>query len=147
MKEVYLYISSNSSKDIYPSNSANDFRVKLPQSIYLNHSHGSWAIGLLDLDLPQFDDGYKPQFITLESSSCVSSVYRSSLKPILQLLYLSEIRKGKPIRIANPRYVKLNTRQIDSLDLYFRDDTGHKPSFKDGPVNLTLHITQEETGQ
>lgn len=144
MKEAYLYLSSHTSKDIYPFNTANDFKAKLPLTLNLNGAVGKWRMALLDIDLPKLEEGYKPNYITLETSLCAPSVYHNSLRPILQRLYYSEIKKGQPITIDSPRYVTINTSNIESFDLYILDQTDQKVSFKTGHVYCSLHLVREE---
>ena len=141
---MYLYLSSDSCTDIFPNNSANCFRVKLPQNLHLRTTD-KWSIALLDFDPPKFKDDYKPRFITFESSSCVPSAYKSGLRPILQVCYYSEMKRGLPIRIANPRYVRLNTKHFDSFDMYLRDETDKDVSFKSGALTCTLHLVKEDS--
>ena len=138
-----MYLSSDSCREIYPYNTANDFRVKLPQTLQL-HSAEKWTIAILDIDLPRLEDEYKPHYITLESSVCTPSVYTNGLRPVLQRLYFSQIKKGSPIIFSNPRYVPLNTSTIDVLDMYITDSSGRKASLKQGAVECTLHLVRQD---
>lgn len=139
-----MYLSSDSCSDIFPENSANDFRVKLPKKLCLKGYESTWSLALIDIDLPKFADGYKPDFITLESRVCVSAVYKSGLRPVLQRLYFSQFRKSLPLVIDSPRYVQVNTKTLDVIDVYLLDDKGAKVSFKPGPLVCTLHLIRSE---
>ena len=137
MKDLYLYISSNTSKDIYPDNRAANFRVRLPQTLYLQ---GSWSIALVDIDMPKLSDNYKPQHIIFQSSVCKPCVHKDSLDPIIQRLYYSEIRKGQAVYIAQPRYLLVNNSILEVFDMHITDDLGNKVSFKEGSLECTLHL-------
>lgn len=143
MRELYLYLSSNSCKDIYPSNNANAFRVKLPQTLHLYEAE-KWSVALLDINLPKLEEGYKPGYITLESSVCKPSVYKNGSRQVLHRLYFSQIRKGSPIMISSPRYVQLNVSHIDTFDMCITDSSGQIEPFKKGTVDCTLHLLKQE---
>lgn len=140
MEEMYLYLSSNSSADVFPENVANSFRVKLPKTLVLNGRDCNWSMALIDVDMPKLPSGYKPKFITFESRTCASAIYKSDLRPVLQRLYYSQIRRGTPVIIDNPRYVQVNTKSIDVIDLYLLDDQGASVSFTPGQLTCTLHL-------
>lgn len=136
-----MYISSNTCKDIFPGNNAANFIVKLPQPLYLR---GKWTIALLDVDMPKLSDNYKPQYIILQSSVCTPCIYNECLSPIIQRLYYSEVRKGQPIYVTNPRYLTVNNNILQNFDMYITDDQGNKASFKDGTLECTLHLMKED---
>jgi hypothetical protein len=144
MKEMYLYLSSDSCKEIYPSNAPDEFRVRLPQALHLSEPD-SWSLAILDVHLPRFSTGYKPKFIVFESTVCTPSVYESSLRPILQRLYFHELRRGLPVRILSPRYVTVNTKDLHTFDLYLRDENGSRISFNSGHLSCTLHLVKESS--
>lgn len=137
---MYLYLCSDSCTDIFPDNNASDFRVKLPKTFFLRDQNCSWSIALIDVDLPKLVAGYKPRFITFESRTCASAIYKTDLRPVLQRLYHFQIRKGTPVIIDNPRYVQLNAKSLDVIDLYLLDDQGARVSFAPGPLCCTLHL-------
>lgn len=141
---MYLYLSSDSCTDIFPFNTANDFRVKLPKTLTLNDHQSSWSLALIDLELPKLAGGYKPAFITFESRTCSSAIYKTDLRPVLQRLYYSQIKKRAAVVIDNPRYVSLNTSSLDVIDLYLLDDKGAGVSFLPGPLTCTLHLVRSD---
>lgn len=144
MDEMYLYLSSDSCSDIFPYNSASDFTVKLPKTLSLRGDDCSWSIALIDFDLPKLVADYKPKFITFESRACAPAVYKTDLRPVLQRLYYFQIRRGIPVVIDNPRYVRLNAKSLDVIDLYLLDDQGARVSFTGGALSCTLHLVRSE---
>ena len=139
-KELYLYVTSQSSDDIYPNNDPSHFRLSLPQLIKLE---GTWFISLVDIDLPKLKENYKPSYLVISSSACTPSFYENSLRPVLQRFYFGEVRSGRPLRFDPPRYVMVNSESIHSLEFRITDDEGEKPSFKPGKVSCTLHLRKE----
>ena len=49
MNEFYLTLPSNSSMDVYPTNTKTDFKTKLPNRIELD---GKWEVGLVEIQYP-----------------------------------------------------------------------------------------------
>lgn len=137
MEELYLHLTSDCNLDIFPENTANAFRVKLPQTLELN---GVWTIALLDVDMPKLVEDYKPKWITLQSTLCAPSVYKTDWKPVLQRFYYYHVKKGSPLVMERPRYVLVNSRNIDFIDLFILDESGEKASFKRGHLSCTLHL-------
>lgn len=140
MEEMYLYLTSDCNADVFPENTASSFRVKLPKTLDLKEKNCSWSIALIDVDMPKLSGDYKPNFITFESSVCAPSIYKLGLRPVLHLLYYPQIRRGFPIIIENPRYIQLNTKSIDVIDIYLTDDKDEKVSFSTGHLTCTLHL-------
>ena len=141
MKEIYLYLSSDTSKDIYPDNHAGSFRVKLPQTLYLG---GKWTIALLDIDLPKISQNPKPHHITLQTSISTPCIYKSGLNSVIQRLYFSEVKRGLPVYITNPRYMPVSINILDTFDMFITDDKGQKVPFEPGSLECTLHLLKEE---
>ena len=141
--QMFLYVSSDTCQEIYPGNSSTHFRVKLPKPIKLKN-FGEWSIALMDIDIPKLAEDYKPKFFVIHSSLCTPTVFQASLKPVLHRLFYTQIKTGRPLTIDNPRYVPLNTKSLDIIDLYITDDQGLTPSFRPGSSTCTLHLSKTE---
>ena len=140
---MYIYLSSNQSDNFFIGNSPAGFRVKLPKVLYLSEkSH--WHLAILDIDLPQFNQSYTTDYITINSSLCEPSVLNGSLCPILNRVYVKQLIKNSSVFFDAPRYVRLSVDVIDTVDIYLRDSTGNIPSFKEGTVSCTLHLIQDD---
>lgn len=138
----YLYISSSSHEDLYPTNSPADFKVKLSRGVKAVNFN-QWSVALIDIDLPPLRAGYKPSYITILGSFCTPTHYFTSLQPVLQRLYFPQLKKGRPLSIDIPRYVRVNTDGLDVVRLYLQDDQGHPPSFERGELTCTLHLQRD----
>jgi len=141
-KELYIYVTSDSSNDLYPGNDPSHFRVNLPQTVKTENPH-SWFLGLVDIDLPKLKENYKPDFLVISCSICAPSYVGNSLQPVLQRLYFGEIKSGRSLRFETARYVTVNSESVDLLEFRITDDQGEKPSFKAGKSSCTLHLRKE----
>jgi len=139
---MYIYLSSNQSDGYFTANDTATFRVKLPKTIHLS-DNSEWCIAILDIDLPRFSDGYKTDYITINSPICEPSIVCNTLSPILDRVYFWYVSKGKPISFVTPRYVPLTVNVLDIIDVYLRDSAGNAPSFKTGHLTCTLHLTEK----
>lgn len=140
---MQLYITSTTSRDIFPGNNVNKFITKLPRNLNLT-PHGTYSIALLDIDLPRFQPDYTAKYITIYSSLCHPCIYNASQRPVLTRLYYSDMKIGKPFHAQYPRYVPLNTDTLDCLDIYMLDDRDLPPSFKPGQLTCTLDIRKKD---
>jgi hypothetical protein len=136
---MYLYVSSDQSDSFYHGNSPTAFRIKLPRRIDLNPSK-KWTIAILDIELPQLLDSYKPRYITVNTNVCQPSFSNSSQAPILQRLYYNQLKKKGACIFDHLRYIPVTADSLDSLSIYLTDDQGGEPSFKSGHSYCTLHI-------
>ena len=132
-----IYIYGSSAKDLYEENEPDTFRINLGTTLDLE---GKWEMALMDIDLPRLTTNYKPQYITLYSSVCTSSIIGAAQRPILYRFFKSDLRYTKALNITTPRYVPLNTDSLPVIDIYLLDDKGEKPSFQKGQTTCTLHL-------
>jgi len=138
---MYIYLSSDQSDSYFTANNTATFKVKLPKTIHLS-DNSKWSIAILDIDLPRFSDGYKTDYITINSPICEPSIVGNTLSPILDKVYFWYVSKGKPVTFATPRYIPLSVNVLDTIYIYLRDSTGHAPSFKAGHLTCTLHLSE-----
>ena len=131
---MYIYLSSNDSKSIYHDNTATNFRSRLARPLSLR---GDYEIAIIDLTFPEFNTNYNPSHITLKSSICEDSCADDTLAPILLRVFKINNRL---VDIAEPRYIRLNTQSLCTIDIHLSDAQGLRPSFKRGEVCCTLHI-------
>lgn len=140
---MYLYLSSTQSTQFFVNNSPAAFRVKLPKRLKLCSSQ-RWSIALLDICLPKLKSGYKPLYLTVNSSVVESSVVSMDLMPTLNRIYFQQLKKYRPLLIfEHPRYIPVTTDTMETLDIYLTDSEGNKPSFDEGELLCTLHLTEE----
>lgn len=139
-KDLYLYLSSDSSQRIFPNNRPCKFIIRLPEVIRLQE--GKWCIALLDIDFPKFDEDYKPAYVTVETNICEASVYGDIYRPVLHRFYFNEIRKSQPVTIGIPRYIPVSVLNASQLEIHITDDSKNYVSFRAGATRCTLHLTK-----
>lgn len=138
---MYIYLTSTASLEYFPNNSVTSFRVKLPKPLNLKPL-GRYSVALLDIDLPKFQQNYAAKHITLFSNMCQHSVSDNTLKPILHRLFFADLRSGRPQILQSPRYVGLNSENLDIIEIYLLDELNQPPSFRPGQLSCTLHIEE-----
>jgi hypothetical protein len=142
---MYFYISSVQQPLYFNENSSNSFRVKLP--VRLSAQTGEdFELALLDIQMPAFTPKSVPQYITINSQICQPSVLESHLQPVLYKLSvdLKDADKNS-ITIDQPRYIPLNVRDVDVLDIYIKDSDGQPASFAEGHTSCTLHLRRTDS--
>ena len=137
-KKMFVYLSSDANTSHYDDNSSTSFRVKLPSIVQLKPL-GGWSVALMDIRMPPLADNYKPGHLSVLSSICKPSVVNSTLKPVLQRLFLEDV-KDWPVTIKVPRYVQINCESLKEIDIHLIDSEGNPPSFQPGKLTCTLHI-------
>ena len=133
---MYIHISNNQTKDFFAKSKPSDFRAKLPYTVNLDPDV-KYEVALVDIMMPAFETGYKPEYLIVCSSICEPSIIDLSLRPILRRLKPDEI--GKSVDFVATRYVNLATASFDLIDIYLSDQTGAQPSFLKGSLYATLH--------
>jgi hypothetical protein len=151
---MYMYLNSNSSSELFRSNSPADFIYKLPRRLTLRNEYtfsggslsdaGDWEVALTDLRTPRFERAHSPQSVTLLCNICEVSVFENDMKPVLTTIHRSRAEVGtvKPIivEITNPKYVRVTERTIESISLLLIDETGRVASFESEELRCTLHF-------
>lgn len=131
---MYIYLSSNGSKSVYPDNQVTSFRTRLSRPITL---HGEYEIAVISLVFPEFRTGYKPVYVTLNSTLCENSFIDTSQGSVLARIFAPS---NKYIEFAYPRYVRLNTQVLHVIDMDLLDSEGRPPSFGSGEFYCALHV-------
>ena len=103
-----------------------------------------WSLAIMDIDLPELTDGYKPSFITVNTNICETSFINCPQAPILQRLYYNQLVTNKPHIFDHLRYIPITADTLESLSIYLVDSSGARPSFKDGHSSCTLHMEKSE---
>jgi hypothetical protein len=100
-----LYISSRDSTDLYPQNTASNFRVQLPKYIQLDE--GNWTCGVTQCVLPSRPTD--PVYIT--GDFIESSVFGERLQPILCMV------TAKTKEFQHIDYTRVKSHQFSTLHL------------------------------
>lgn len=84
---MYVYVSSQDSKDVYPDNSNKDFTVDLVQPLIFQHVE-EWEVALVEIDAPLFTiDGVEANYYILSDVVDISTVSIGRY-PILRRSYI-----------------------------------------------------------
>ena len=138
-----LYLKSDDSLGLYPSNSPGHFYCKLPQSLNLK---GFWECGILQL---QFVNSYftgtePPKSFYVCSTICNESFLLERKIPVIRRI--SNVNGGLnqtiEIDIKNLIYIPIISENVDVICIYIIDDSGNPVIFSEGPLHVTLHIRQ-----
>lgn len=138
---MYIYINSNNhSTNLFPKNSANSFKIRLPEVIELC---GRWKVGVVDIQLPTFSNSqYNTPYLDLCTPVCQESIDGQSFSPILKRIYRRDYLRTK-ITFNPICYVDISTQRLDYIEFYIQDTLGEAPPFsKDLHCYLTLHLIQ-----
>ena len=131
--EFYMYISSTDSVNTFPTNTASDFSVLLPDRIRFNPIE-SWNCGLVELIIP--NELNEPAFLC--SNFCQPSIVGERRLPVLRRIIDLHVDP------SHVNYVPIRCSELAVLQMYLTDSTGQKLSLTTGTTYCTLHFVQNE---
>ncbi|CAH1774166.1 unnamed protein product [Owenia fusiformis] len=134
-KDIYFYLSSTDSTNIYPNNTASEFTVKLPRYFYLK---GKWKIGLVDIQLPPLDSNDALLYLDVFCDLCIESVVDGNVQPILRRIP----KDYSWLSFNQVLYKDVGNWEFDRIHVYIRGNGNTLVSFKDKPLTCTLHLKQ-----
>jgi hypothetical protein len=133
---IYLFLSSNDSKEYFPKNSSTNFRIKLKTPLILDEH---WYIALFDARLPiKSDDSSRS--VTIFCNLCKSSIIFDQARPVLRQIGRREARQSMPL--CNKQFFPITQRRVDTLHIYLRNEKDAIPALTTHPVELILHLTR-----
>ena len=132
MDEHYLFLSSDQSKDRYPSNEPGDFTVELPRTYHLQ---GHWICSLKEIQIPVRSD-----IVYVCSDICGESYAENTMLPILGAL---QKPSGKSVvthfLFDNPMRMKIKPTIVNRVRIFIRDS--QLKSFEvSKTVRCTVHL-------
>lgn len=136
MENVYLFVNSADSLNIFDQNRGGEFKVQLPRSYDLS---GSWECALLEITfVPAFR--YSTQRVYVCSNVVGNESYvNNSLLPILQSVCIKP-EEITEIVFERPLYHKVRPRELSSIEITLRDDRLRVCDTKDDHVFCLLHF-------
>lgn len=131
MDDHYLFLSSDLSKDRYPSNRPDDFTVELPHPYVLD---GQWKCGLKEIKIT-LQEG----IVYFCSDVCVESYAEDTMLPVLRAL---QKPKGKEtyFHFDNPMYVNIKPNVLNRVRIFIRDRQLQPLDVQDSYIHCTLHL-------
>lgn len=140
----YLYVSSDSSKTVYPDNNPESFTVHLEQPLDLP---GTWYCGLKELyfsgefKINKRGLGHLPKVAPQHLYVCTDIVEGTVVSGVyLPLLRRSVIRKKFEHTFLEPYYFKVVNQRLSSITVYVLDHRLKPVVFKKGPLVCLLHF-------
>ncbi len=137
-EEYYLFLSSDDSKETYPTNKPCDFTVILPRRIAL--TEGDWCCALLQTTFATKKIGYKPLLFLCDIVQ--ESYVSEGFSPVLNLLHHTAVSEAMQIfQIANPLYHPVCRDYVDSVHISIKEEAG--PQYctdLEQPLRCLLHI-------
>lgn len=145
---MFLYISSSDSSEYFPGNKSAIFKVSLPKTIHFEE--GPNLMALVDIKFPKFTTDQSPCELTINTSLCRESHTSQKTENTLQRIYSDVLEKEQQnagsknfIFQFNPvRYIPVNVRSADIIDLYIKRSDGEKLSLMPGTTECTLHFSR-----
>lgn len=137
-EEYYLFLSSDDSKETYPSNSPCDFTVILPRRITL--TDGDWHCALLETTFSSKKTGYRPLLFLCDIVR--ESYVSGGFSPVLNILHHTYTSEAVQIyEMTNPLYHPICRNYVDSLHISIKEDDGlQQCTDLEGPLRCLLHI-------
>lgn len=130
VEEMYFFISSDDSKDLYPGNTGNNFVIELPSVVKLEGDN--WYCALTEI---KFEDLSEPLLVC--SDICEESYVRGRKLPILRVVYESS-------RFDAPYYHRVNRKDLQRIHIRVLD-SNLKPVLALQELHCTLHLTKWRT--
>ena len=127
--EYYVYVSSTDSIKTFPTNTASDFTILLPDRLQFKPLE-SWSCGLVELLIPSALSN--PAFLCSNFSQ--SSIVGERRLPTLRRI-VNEY--SDPSHVI---YVPIRCSELDLIRLYITGYNDEKVSFGSGTTYCTLHF-------
>lgn len=133
----YLFVSNLDSISYFPGNSPGHFKVKLEKPLTLD-SH--WYIALCETQFTLLSSD-KTRNINIYSNLTKPSLVNGEYRQILRRVYRTGAHEFK-VR----QYFPVVQRYIETIEVDIKSGTDSEVSFKDQPVQLTLHLKRVING-
>ena len=134
----YLYLSSVDSVDYFPSNTSDNFIVKLPELYKLP---GHWEVALTEIHLPA-RAGQTAESFSVYSDICEETVIGGIKEPVLRKLF----NTTDEATFSQYYYIPVRSKEIGSIRIFIKSTDGKSVSFRKGTLHCTLHIRKRDNG-
>ena len=127
---MYLFLSSEDSAHIYPTNTQTDFTVDLLQFFYLPPAE--WECALVGV----YFDGKLQNPLYILSNICCESYVRDTYLPLLGIV-------DRPGKIENPHYMELSLHRFNTIKVYAQNSSLEPPLIDSKTMRYVLHIRKK----
>lgn len=136
---MIVYLSSQDSKHLYPSNMPTSFVSHLAEPIA---QKGQYMVALLEVNIPPLSTKYsQDKLLTIYCSICEHSLASDTKLPILRKVC---VKAGTQTNILlDPViYIPVRLGNIQDIQMYIKQDDHTCPSLDEGDFSCTLHFKQ-----
>ena len=133
-KNIYLFLSSDDSKNYHPDNVAHSFTVELPERVNLD---GNWMIALCDI----YTEDLITETLYLYSDICDYSYIKNSLEPVLRMIFPSN-NHGQ--YFSEKYYIPIRAKTLGRIKVYIRDRSMNVPDSFSKRIALTFHLKRRD---
>ena len=131
---LYLFLSSDDSKNYHPDNVAHTFSIELPERVKLE---GAWEVAVCDIHT----QNPLSETVYLYTDISEYNYIKSSLEPILRMIFPSNSNHVIfPVRY----YVPVRPKSLGRIKVYIRDRDKNIPNSLSERVELTLHLKRSD---
>ena len=131
-REVYIYLSSNSSKGYFPSNNSNSFTTVLPEQLFLKEK---WEAALIQLQNPGLST---KTYVTVLCDILEDVIFQDNKKQVLRRCTLQEDKEL--LTFTTLIYKPIKNSHVHHISLHIIDEQGERVSFSQGELKCTLHL-------
>ena len=125
---MYIYLSSDQSMEINPSNTAGKFTVQLPEPFTRprnERARGQWHLGLIEIALPQIGaDLSKWDVIYVTCPHVEGVVTGDAYSSVLRAIALGEIKRHSYARFHSVLYTPLRVTDVKYISIELRNSRG-----------------------
>ena len=136
--DIYLHLSSETSRDYFPWNTNSNFTTKLPFHLTLDPSR--WEVALLQIRCPA--SKAKSQ-ILIKSDIIYDVIYQQDMIPILRWMEINTRTKLYDIQV--PFYHTLKKKDINQITIKIENPDRQAHSFSNSQaVQCVLHFRKKK---
>lgn len=140
MDEYHIYASSSDSETTFPSNTAADFIVVLPEELKLV---GKWKLTLTELCV-SIADNSDCKVVDVYIDCIHPSIVKGSFLPILRRIQVDVRRKGE-FEFSSNHFNVVNKQKLDKIRFEIRDDSGALVQMsEDSVTRCALHLKRSD---
>ena len=135
MDQMFLFVSSEDCKTVFPGNNSAGFTIQLPGIIDLK---GTWVCALSEIYL---DNKFvnTPNQIVVSSDLIEDSYISDTQWPVLRRIPVVT-NQDIDLTFAEPYYFKIVQHQAHRIHLYLRDQDLQPVQFTSGQLSCVLHL-------
>ena len=125
---MFIYISSDQTLGINPSNNAASFTVQMPESFSPpknNLLNGQWYLGLIDIVVPSVNNRWsKWDVVYVTCAQLEGSPFGDTYAPLLCSIPLGEIKRHNFVHMQTVLHVPVRVTDVRHISIELRNSEG-----------------------